>query len=86
MSDEELLDVEGELAPFLILLIGAVASAVAAGGGTAVHQNWFDEDYGIDGDDWGQIASNVVNTFTAGFVGGCTRSCTHSVFGPTFIP
>ena len=86
MADEELLEVEGELAAVLILLIKVAVSAVLMGGGTAVHQNWFDEDYGIDRDDWGRIANNTFMTFTGGFVNGCTNSCTHSVFGPTFVP
>ncbi len=62
LADDELLEVEGELVWFVGLLIIAVASGVGAGGGMAVHENWFDEDYGIDGDDWGNI----------GLVAGCT--------------
>ena len=83
MPDGELLDVEGELAGVLILLISALSATVAVGGGTAVHQNWFDEDYGIDSDDWGVIANNCITTFTAGFVGGCTNSCASHVFSAT---
>jgi len=84
LSDEELLETEGELALALILLIKVAVSAVVVGGATAVHENWFDEDYGIDRDDWGQIGLSAVSTFTGGFVGGCTNSCTHAVvgFGP----
>ena len=80
LADQELLEVEGELAPVIILLFACLGAAVGAGGGMAVHENWFDEDYGIDGDDWGEIGGAAITAFTGGFVGGCTRSCASSVF------
>jgi len=67
MSDGELLEVEGDLGFFLSLLILTAIGATAAAGGAAVHENWFDEDYGIDRDDWREIGSAAVQ----GAIGGC---------------
>ena len=44
IGDDELLQVEGEFFWFWII-------AILAGGATAVHENWFDEEYGIDKSD-----------------------------------
>jgi len=80
MSDVELLDVEGELGFLLTLLIVAASSAVGAGGATAVHENWFDEDYGIDRDDWGNIGLAAGVTFSGVMCGG-TANHALSCFG-----
>jgi len=70
MSDEELLDVEGQIFWFAALLIVAAAAGVGAGGFTAVHENWFDEDYGIDADDWRPIGLAAGGTFAGVVTGG----------------
>jgi len=70
MTDDELLDVEGELVWFVGLIIVAVAAGVGAGGATAVHENWFDEDYGIDGDDWRNIGLAAGGTCAGVMTGG----------------
>jgi hypothetical protein len=70
MSDEELLDVEGEVFWFAAVLIVAAAAGVGAGGATAVYENWFDEDYGIDGDDWQNIGMAAGGTFAGVASGG----------------
>jgi len=70
LTDVELLDVEGEVFWFLGLIIVAVAAATGAGGGMAVHENWFDEDYGIDGDDWRNIGGAAASAFGATLTGG----------------
>jgi len=44
VGDDELLQTEGEFFWFWII-------AILAGGATAVHENWFDEEYGIDKSD-----------------------------------
>lgn len=44
MGDDELLQAEGEFFWFWII-------AILAGGAMAVHENWFDEEYGIDRSD-----------------------------------
>ena len=73
MADDELLDVEGELFWFVGLIIVAVAAGVGAGGVTAVHENWFDEDYGIDGDDWRSIGLAAGGTFAGVMTGGAAN-------------
>ena len=55
MTDDELLQVEGEIAFLLALAIATVVGAVTGGGIAAINENWLDEDYGIDGDDWPRI-------------------------------
>jgi hypothetical protein len=71
LSDEELLEVEGEIA-FIFALLGLAALGAAAGaGGAAIHENWFDEDYGIDRDDWRDIGSGAVTGAIGGLAGGC---------------
>ena len=70
LTDVELLDVEGEVFWFLGLIIVAVAAATGAGGGMAVHENWFDEDYGIDGDDWSKIGCGAAQGAICGATGG----------------
>lgn len=55
MSDDELLQAEGELAPLLVLL-GYVLAGAAIGAGIgagvgAIKAQWFDEEHGIDDDD-----------------------------------
>jgi hypothetical protein len=60
VTDEELL-AEGEFWWFLIGMI-------AFGGGRAVYENWFDEDYGIDKDDLKEIA---ISGFGGGIGGAC---------------
>jgi hypothetical protein len=58
LSDEELLETSGELWWLVFLIF--------AGGGRAVYENWFDEDYGIDRDDLEDIAGTAL----AGAIGG----------------
>ena len=70
MSDEELLDVEGQLFWVFGVLIVAAATGAGAAGGAAIYQNWFDEDYGIDGDDWRAIGGAAIGGFCAGLTGG----------------
>jgi len=70
MADEELLQVEGELFFLLTILIYTAAFAAAGAGGAAVHENWFDEDYGIDSDDWRNIASGASTGAICGATGG----------------
>ena len=73
LGDDELLEVEGELAFLLVLIFVAVAGATTGAGVAAIHENWFDEDYGIDGDDWRQIGFGAIGgamfTASAGLVG-----------------
>ena len=70
MTDGELLDVEGELFFLFTILIYTAAFAAAGAGGAAVHENWFDEDYGIDGDDWEKIGFGAVQDAICGATGG----------------
>ncbi len=67
LGDTELLTVEGEIAFLLALIFGTVAGAATGAGVAAIHENWFDEDYGIDGDDWRQIGFGAIGgaMFTA---------------------
>lgn len=76
MADDELLDVRGELFFLLTILIHPAAFAAAGAGGAAVHENWFDEDYGIDGYDWRKIGSGAATGAICGATGGvlhCVR-------------
>ncbi len=58
LSDEQLLEAEGELWWFVI---GALALGAAGGAaGAAIYENWFDEDYGIDRDDRRQIGAEAL--------------------------
>ena len=75
LGDTELLEVEGELFFLLTILIYTAAFAAAGAGGAAVHENWFDEDYGIDTDDWRKIASGA----TTGAICGATGGILHCV-------
>ncbi len=75
MSDDELLGVEGELGFILTLLALTALGAGAGAGATAISENWFDEDYGIDGDDWREIASGAVQGAIGGLAGGCGARC-----------
>jgi len=77
LSDEELLEVEGDLGFFLSLLILTAIGATAGAGGKMIEEQWFDEDYGIDGDDWRQIGSGAIQGAIGGFAGG---------LGARFIP
>ena len=70
MTDHELLDVEGELFFLFTILIYTAAFAAAGAGGAAVHENWFDEDYGIDSDDWRKIGSGAATGAICGVTGG----------------
>jgi len=70
MADDELLDVEGELFFLFTILIYTAAFAAAGASGAAVHENWFDEDYGIDGDDWPKIGCGAAQGAIAGATGG----------------
>lgn len=70
LTDTELLEVEGELVWFAGLIIVAIAAGIGAGEATAVHENWFDEDYGIDADDWGNIGLAAAGTFAGVMTGG----------------
>jgi len=70
LSDEELIAADGELGFLLTLLIYTVAFAGAGAGGAAVHENWFDEDYGIDGDDWSKIGCGAAQGAICGATGG----------------
>ena len=70
MADDELLGVEGELFFLLTILIYTAAFAAAGAGGAAVHENWFDEDYGIDSDDWRKIGSGAATGAICGATGG----------------
>ena len=77
LSDQELLEVEGDLVFFLSLLILTAIGAAAGAGGKAIEEQWFDEDYGIDRDDLRQIGSGAVQGAIGGFAGG---------MGARFIP
>ncbi|GEM_PF-4533183 len=77
LSDEELLEAEGELGFFLSLLILTGIGAAAGAGGKAIEEQWFDEDYGIDRDDMRQIGSGAVQGAIGGLAGG---------MGAHFIP
>ncbi|MBN1858291.1 hypothetical protein JW848_03695 [Candidatus Bipolaricaulota bacterium] len=68
LSDEQLLQAEGELWWFVI---GALLGAAAHAGGQAIHENWFDEEYGIDRDDRRMIALGAVRGAMEGFAGVC---------------
>jgi len=70
LDEEELLTVEGEIAFLLALLIWGAATATAGAGAAAIHENWFDEDYGIDRDDWRNIGSGAVSEAIFGLSGG----------------
>jgi len=68
LTDEQLLEAEGELWWFIV---GALLSAAAHAGGAAIHENWFDEEYGIDRDDRRLIALGAVRGAMEGFAGVC---------------
>ena len=70
LGDTELLEVEGELAFLLAFAIYAIAGAVTGAGATAVYENWFDEDYGIDADDWNKIGYGAIAGAMFGASGG----------------
>ena len=73
LGDAELLTVEGEIAFLLALIFATTAGAATGAGVAAIHENWFDEDYGIDGDDWRQIGFGAIGgamlTASAGLIG-----------------
>jgi len=77
LSDAELLEVEGELGFLLSLLLLTGIGAAAGAGSAAIHENWFDEDYGIDRDDLREIGSAAVTGAIGGAAGG---------FGARFVP
>lgn len=62
LGDDELLDIEGEIAWWIPIAFPFILG-IGAAGGAAVHENWFDEDYGIDRDDVGVIVSAGVVTW-----------------------
>jgi len=70
LSDDELLEVEGDLGFLLSLLILTAVGAAAGAGGKMIEEQWFDEDYGIDADDWRQIGSGAIQGAIGGFAGG----------------
>jgi hypothetical protein len=70
LGDQELLTVEGEIVFLLGLVIYAASLAAAGAGAAAVHENWFDEDYGIDADDRRNIASAAISGAIVGATGG----------------
>jgi hypothetical protein len=70
LEDAELLSVEGEIVFLLGLAIVTLAGAVAGGGVAAVYENWFDEDYGIDRDDWRQIGFGTLSGAMCAASGG----------------
>jgi len=70
MADEELLRVEGEVAFLLALLLVGAGAATGAAGGAMVYENWWDEDYGIDTDDWRTIGGAALGVFMATVSGG----------------
>ncbi|MCD5417621.1 hypothetical protein LR021_04605 [Candidatus Bipolaricaulota bacterium] len=74
LGDEELAAVEGEVFWFLI-------PAVLVAGAVAIHQQWFDEDHGIDRDDGRVIAKWGVGAGIGGKLAG-TLWAAKSVFLP----
>ena len=62
LGDDELLDIEGEIAWWIPIAFPFILG-IGAAGGAAVHENWFDEDYGIDRNDVGVIVSAGVVTW-----------------------
>lgn len=70
LEDDELLGVEGELFFLFTILIYTAAFAAAGAAGATVHENWFDEDYGIDSDDLRNIGSGAATGAICGATGG----------------
>jgi hypothetical protein len=70
LSDEELLCVEGDLGFLVALAVTAFFGAAAGAGAAAIHENWFDEDYGIDRDDRMTIAFGAISGFMTAATGG----------------
>jgi hypothetical protein len=70
LGDAELLAVEGEIAFLLALLLIGAGAATGAAGGAMVYENWWDEDYGIDSDDWRTIGGAALGVFMATVSGG----------------
>lgn len=73
LNDTELLQAQGEFWWFLI-------GFVFAGGGRAVYENWFDEDYGIDRDD----LKGVMGSAFGGGIGGSAYATLRAVVA--FVP
>ena len=66
LTDEQLLQAEGELWWFVLpVLLSAAAGAATS----AIYENWFDEDYGIDRDDRRQIGAEALRGALNGIAG-----------------
>jgi len=68
LSDEQLLEAEGELWWFVI---GALLGAAGQAAHQTIVENWFDEEYGIDRDDRRNIGLAAMGGAMTGFAGAC---------------
>lgn len=66
LSNEELLGAEGEL---WWLVVPVLVHVAIAGGISAIQQNWFDEEYGIDRDDRREIFFQAIGGAMQGAAG-----------------
>jgi len=73
LGDAELLLVEGEIVWWLALIIYTAVAGVTGAGAAAIHENWLDEDYGIDRDDWRVVGYGAVAGAMLAASGGLTQ-------------